>query len=210
MRSETFRCALISAPPPCLRPAPLTVRPVARAHGGAAPPRRGVALRGLSLRTYLRSTPPAFGRLRPRCAPLQGRTGMGTGSEAGGPRGGLWSEVRPAVERNGSERAQIASVAEGDPPRAKVPSGVALMARPCSGRRGARRLGGGLRSETFRCGLISAPPPSFGRLRPRCAPLRGRTDGDRKRGGGSHEAAYGAKCGLRWSGTAASGRRSRA
>jgi len=38
----------------------------------------------------------------------------------GGRRGGLWSEVAKPGERNGSERAQVASVAEGTPARAGV------------------------------------------------------------------------------------------
>ena len=37
-------------------------------------------------------------------------------AQRGVPRSGLWSEGNDCVERNGSERAQVASVAERKPP----------------------------------------------------------------------------------------------
>jgi len=48
----------------------------------------------------------------------------------GVPRSGLWSEVPNPASGTGSERAEVASVAEWNPPRAR---GLGRVSLPCKG-----------------------------------------------------------------------------
>ncbi len=59
----------------------------------------------------------------------------------GVPRSGLWSEISDFASGTGSERAKVASVAEGNPPRASVPPPQAFPLRVCGSRPQASATG---------------------------------------------------------------------